>query len=162
MWYITRRWIRRATCTWGLVLGAVLVMFMASAQPKYGPPANADPLHIYFSGILPVFPGFWDFAIKKSAHIVAFGMLALLILRALVAWRPLLWQALTLRRASLLAIGATLAYALLDELHQSFVPGRHASLMDVGLDLFGAGIFTVVAWRWYARHPAALARPEGL
>ncbi|MBN2470680.1 MAG: VanZ family protein [Anaerolineae bacterium] len=158
MWYITRRWIRHALWAWGPVIGAMLVMFMASAQPKYGPPSNADPLHIYFSGILPVFPGFWEFAIKKSAHVVAFGVLALLILRALVAWMPLVKSWLTLRRASLLAVMLTLAYALLDELHQSFVPGRYGSLRDIGLDLLGAGVFTLVAWRWYAHHPEALSQ----
>ncbi len=160
MWYITRRWIRHAAWTWGPVLGAMLVMFIASAQPKYGPPVNADPLHIYFSGMLPVFPGFWEFAIKKSAHIIAFGVLAVLILRALAAWMPLLRSSLTLRRASILAVCLTLAYAMLDELHQSFVPGRHASGLDIGLDFLGAAIFTLAAWRWYARHPEALRRPE--
>ena len=161
MWYITRRVLKHLALTWGPVLGAMLVMFLASAQPKYGPPIDADPLHIYFSGVLPVFPGFWEFAIKKSAHVVAYGVLAALILRALVAWLPVLRGWLSLRCASLLAVGLTLGYALLDELHQSFVPGRHASLADIGLDLLGASVFTVIMWRWYTVHSDGALIPGG-
>jgi hypothetical protein len=141
MWYITRRILTLAVWYWGPVLAALLVIFVASAQPKLGPPPEADPLHIYFSGWLPVFPGLWEFAIKKSAHIIAFGALTVLNLRALAG------SGTGLRRSLLTAIGLTLAYALVDEAHQSFVPGRHASLADVGLDLIGAIAFGLVAWR---------------
>jgi hypothetical protein len=145
MWYITRRYIRHTVWGWGPVLAAILIMFIASAQPKYGPPPGTRPLTIYFSGAMPVFPGLWEFAIKKSAHMVAYGMLTLLGLRALVGWSGMS------RRKVALAIGMALTYALIDEFHQSFVPGRHASLMDIGLDLGGATIFGVVAWWWHMR-----------
>ncbi len=77
---------------------------------------------------LPDFLG-WDYVIKKTAHVVVYGLLAL----AFFFWfhfsppyRRLAW---------LLA----LLYAATDEFHQSFVPGRHASVMDVLLfDNFGA------------------------
>jgi hypothetical protein len=41
-------------------------------------------------------------------------------------------------RALALAWGLTVAYAALDEVHQYFVPGRHASLADVSTDALGA------------------------
>lgn len=149
MWYITRRYIKQAVFSWGPVLAAMLIMFVASAQPKFGPPPDADPLQIYFSGALPVFPGIWEFAIKKSAHVIAYGVLALLFMRALLVWMPNSRGWLTLRRSSLLAVALALGYALADELHQSFVPGRHASLVDIGLDLSGAILFTAIAWQWH-------------
>lgn len=37
-----------------------------------------------------------------------------------------------------LAIVITIAYAITDELHQYFVPGRIASLLDILIDSFGA------------------------
>ena len=39
--------------------------------------------------------------------------------------------------------GLTLAYGAVDEMHQSFVPGRHPSLADIGYDALGAlaGLF---------------------
>ncbi len=41
----------------------------------------------------------------------------------------------------LVAIG----YGLLDEFHQSFVPGRSSTLADVGLDAMGALVGVLVA-----------------
>ncbi len=35
---------------------------------------------------------------------------------------------------------ALLLFAILDETHQSFVPGRIASLMDIGLDIVGIAV----------------------
>ncbi len=134
MWYITRRYIHLALWSWGPPLAAMAAMFLASAQPKYGPPGQAA--FVYFSGAMPVFPGVWDALIKKSGHVLAFGVLALLNLRALLAWRC------SLRRAVCLALLLTLGYAFLDEIHQAFVPGRHPSLLDVGLDSIGAVLFT--------------------
>ncbi|NPV66971.1 MAG: VanZ family protein [Anaerolineae bacterium] len=138
MWYITRRYLSLLVWHWGPVLAAMLMMFVASAQPKYGPPPGASPFTIYFSGVLPVFPGLWEFLIKKSAHMIAYGVLALLLARALVAW------GVTARRAAILAVLLALAYALLDEAHQALVPGRHASLTDIGLDAAGASLFMMV------------------
>ncbi len=36
------------------------------------------------------------------------------------------------------------AYALLDEFHQSFIPHRHASLRDFSVDLLGVSVFSVL------------------
>jgi VanZ family protein len=62
-----------------------------------------------------------------------FGILALLIRRALVATtgvpHPATW-----------AIGLATLYALTDELHQGAVSGRHASPVDVAIDATGAVI----------------------
>ncbi len=146
MWYVTRALSLRALISWGPVLAAMGVMFVASAQPKpdvpYGPP-----LSIYFSGLMPIFPGGWEVLIKKGGHVIAFGVLAFLAMRAGLVWD------LPRRRAALLGIGLALGYALLDELHQSFVPGRHPSPADIGLDLLGALSFVSVAWRAYRPGP---------
>jgi VanZ family protein len=44
------------------------------------------------------------------------------------------------RRAALLAFLIASGYAATDELHQSFVEGRHASVLDWAIDSAGAGI----------------------
>jgi VanZ family protein len=76
------------------------------------------------------------------AHFGLYAILAVLWARALLATsdrrataRPLLWLAFTL----------TALYALSDEIHQSFVPGRVADVRDLGLDLLGA---VVGLWLW--------------
>jgi VanZ family protein len=144
MWYITRRRVYRTLIAWGPVLAAMIVMFIASAQPKYGPPDDQTTA-IYFSGVVPVFPGFLETLIKKSAHVVAFGGLALLALRALVLGE------MNVRQSGYLAIVITVGYALLDELHQASTPGRTASGIDIGLDFIGAALAVLLARRYLAQ-----------
>lgn len=67
---------------------------------------------------LPNFGG-WDYFAKKLAHGIGYGLLALSYFRALPG-----------RRYKLAWFLAVL-YSLTDEFHQSFVPGRKASLVDV-------------------------------
>lgn len=92
---------------------------------------------------LPVLPfqGFiWNFA-----HTVVFGLLALLLVpvapRRSIAGRP--WTALTGVGALWTVLLVTL-YGFTDELHQSTVPGRDASLLDVLSDGVGAASVMVV------------------
>lgn len=72
--------------------------------------------------------GVIDVVLRKIAHVAVFGALALLWFWAL---RPLT------RRALPLSAGISLAYAILDEYHQSFVEGRSGSPLDVGVDSIG-------------------------
>jgi VanZ family protein len=89
--------------------------------------------------------GAWDTLIKKSGHMLGFGMLALGF------WLALQWKAKHAWTAFLL----TVVYALADEFHQSFVPGRNPSLMDaLGFDAAGAAILILVVFlgkRWAQR-----------
>jgi VanZ family protein len=66
------------------------------------------------------------YAVRKLAHFTEYGILFLLLIRG------------PMRGHTLLALGVCLAYAMLDEGHQIFVPDRTASLYDVGLDCSGA------------------------
>jgi VanZ family protein len=72
----------------------------------------------------------------KVGHGVGYALLGLAYLYAL---RPVS------RRAAGLAVLLALGYAVLDELHQSFVPGRSAGLADVVLDVAAAG---AAVWVW--------------
>ena len=80
--------------------------------------------------------GTWDTVLRKLAHTTEYAVLGALLLRALGRERP--------------AFLAGVAYAATDELHQHFVPGRHASPVDVGIDAVGVAI-GVVLWRRAAR-----------
>jgi VanZ family protein len=82
---------------------------------------------------------------RRLAHLLEYAILAALWLRAFVRGRSL-----TPRKAGLLALAICVAWAVLDELHQSFVPSRSASLADVLVDSAGALIALTVAhvgWR---------------
>ena len=49
--------------------------------------------------------------------------------------------------ARLAAIAGAILYGISDEFHQSFVPGRDASLFDVGVDMVGA-VVAVTIWMY--------------
>lgn len=86
--------------------------------------------------------------VRKAGHVIEYLILGLLLFRAFrgPSNEPWKW-----RWASFSVIGVVL-WALSDEFHQSFVPTRTASLVDVGFDAAG-GILAqfVSALRFYLR-----------
>lgn len=70
-----------------------------------------------------VSPEILSLLIRKTAHFTEYMVLSLLWLRA--DWG--IYRTLAL----------ILIYAALDEFHQSFIPGRAASVVDVGVDFAG-------------------------
>ena len=130
---------RRVLSLWGPVALYAAALFAASARSQ-----------------LPAFVElFWD----KLVHASAWAALALLALRATHGGKaPLRWGA-TIGAAAL-----SLTYGLTDEIHQSFVPGRDSSLLDILADGVGtaAAIGAVAAWQALTRHRAktSLTPPE--
>jgi VanZ family protein len=98
---------------------------------------------IFFLSAQPDFPqpqARWlDQLLSIGAHMFLFGLLAVLWIRA-IGQRHLAWP---------IALVLTVAYAFVDEFHQSFVPGRVADPLDLMWDLLGAvlalGLWTL--WR---------------
>jgi VanZ family protein len=68
--------------------------------------------------------------VEVAGHMLAFGVLQLLVLHSM----ELSWPGRTVWGWALLL---TLVYALSDEYHQSFVPGRHATPLDAVADAAG-------------------------
>ena len=77
-----------------------------------------------------------DFVVRKSGHMFVFGVLAVLLWRAIDRVGP------RARFAGSWALAAS--YAATDEFHQSFTAGRHPSAEDVGIDATGALIGLIV------------------
>ena len=80
-----------------------------------------------------------DTMAKKAIHGVEYGVLAALLWRALAQGR----RSTTRNAVTLKVLFGCLLYALSDELHQRFIPGRRGSLVDVGFDAIG--ILTALA-----------------
>lgn len=93
--------------------------------------------------------GYWDFLVKKGGHIFAYGVLAILARR------------LGVGDAGALAI--VFAYAISDEVHQRFVPGRTGTAIDVLIDLLGA-ILSLAFLRLLPQHwrEALLDQTDGI
>ncbi len=86
------------------------------------------------------------FLVRKSAHFIEYFVFCLLLYRGLrgeqKGWRWG-WAAG--------AFGLAAAYAVLDEVHQSFVASRTASPWDSLLDSTGGLAAMMCCWLWYRR-----------
>jgi VanZ family protein len=115
-----RRWLPAI-----LIMGAIYVF---SSIPSYEMPNFA-----------------WaDTLVKKGGHMLGYGLLALAYLGGLLAERN------DPKSSAVAAWLLALLYACSDEFHQIFVAGRHASLLDVGIDAIGAAI-ALAAWAWFRK-----------
>jgi VanZ family protein len=100
---------------WGPAFILMLVIFGLSATPASQLPDA----------------GIFDLLLKKGGHLTGYALLGLSYLRGMQSQK---------RKALWLAFGLVFLYALSDEIHQAFVSGRHASPVDIGIDLIGASI----------------------
>jgi hypothetical protein len=99
------------------------VIFILSAQPS-----------------LPHYPDtLLDLILKKAAHMIEYGILAFLLWRALSRG-----QGALSRSAWVTAFVVSVLYAASDEYHQTFVPGRNGTPVDVGIDTVGALIALLI------------------
>ena len=114
-----RRWL-----AWAPAIAVMAVIFVLSSQ----------------SGLRVSDDAAVDKPFRVTGHLLAFGTLAATFLFALS------WRRRPRLRDALIAFGLTVAYGLLDEWHQSFVPDRTGRLDDVVTDAIGALIGLVVAW----------------
>lgn len=81
-----------------------------------------------------------QFVIRKSAHLLAYCILGILIFMAIYN---------DVRKVNVLSIKAfifTVLYACSDEIHQFFIPRRSCELRDVMIDSIGAIIGIVVIY----------------
>lgn len=79
-----------------------------------------------------------DFIIRKIAHVTEYAVLSLLVSRSL----DVTHQSHITQR--IICVGVTSLYALSDEVHQSFVPSRGATYIDVLWDTLGATLGTTL------------------
>ena len=115
--------VRLIAVGWVPVIGVAAVIFVLSAEPS-----------LRFSEDNSV-----DLVVRKLGHAGIFGILALLIWRALAITTAL-------ARSWAWALVLTALYAASDEFYQGFTVGRHPALTDVGIDTLGAIAFLAVAW----------------
>ena len=93
--------------------------------------------------------GSWDVIVKKGGHALGYGLLTVAF------WRGLEWKRKLIWLPFLLAV----LYAASDEFHQSFVPGRHPSPVDVGIDAIGSSV-VLALWAWLRAGKAKAASAQ--
>jgi VanZ family protein len=115
-------------------LGWALVIFVASSIPSSSFPDSSIFEHdkLGHAGIFFVFA---YLAERALAHQTRFPVLA--------------------RYSGWWTLSIALAYGVLDEFHQSFVPGRSPDIFDVLADVLGASLFLLTLWFWKSRRQRA-------
>jgi VanZ family protein len=111
---------RQQITRWGAVLLWAGIIFYLSSLPR-----TAFPVHTTTAA--------------KIVHAVEYAVLTVLLIGALEATN------IRRRRAALIAAVLALVYAASDEYHQSFVPYRHPSPIDVLIDAIGIGAVALVS-----------------
>jgi VanZ family protein len=103
----------------------------------WGPVVAWCALIFWFSSIPDLkSPLTYDYPLRKLAHLAEYAVLWAFLHRALLS------ECLAARPAGAVAFLMTVLYAVSDEVHQSFVPGRAGAASDVLIDAAGA----VLSW----------------
>ena len=104
------------------------------------------------SQVLPLPSPLLDLVVKKSSHMIGYGVLAWFYYLGLAVGSDI-----SLKEALPWAWGMSLFYAATDEFHQGFVPGRHSAPLDVIIDGVGAFVGLMLV-RWASRRASASER----
>ena len=129
---------RNLLISYGLLIAWALVIFYLSSEGSDASSGRSDVIvqTVQSWGVATTDTDFMTFLVRKSAHIIAyfiFGGLAYNVIRH---------YKLPVRRALLASGAIVLAYAMSDEFHQLFVPGRSGEVRDVVIDT-AAGVVGV-------------------
>ena len=91
---------------------------------------------------------YWkDFVIKKTAHIVEYSILAVLLYRAMIG------SDIEKKKAIIFAILIVSLYGFTDEFHQSFSPGREPRIRDVIIDTIGGALGVLTFSKVLEKYP---------
>lgn len=88
-----------------------------------------------------------DFILKKSAHIIEYAILTVLLYRATKE------SGIEKKEAMVYSIILATLYGFSDEFHQSFTPGRDPRLRDVAFDFVGSISSMVFVNSYLAKSP---------
>ena len=146
--------LRKKQCfSWAAVIAWMIVIFLFSAQTDNQSGSLSGGIVRWFVELL--YGGFekfspqkqtrilelWHLLIRKGAHFTEYAILALLVANGLQVCGKLRWY---------LPVAISAVYALSDEIHQYFVPGRACRLLDMGIDtcgaIFGVAVFVLITW----------------
>jgi VanZ family protein len=143
---------RRAALCLTTLAWAVLVFYLSTERfgSDFSQGLVAQALTLLHINVSPRTAHILDTLLRKFAHLTEYGILALFVYGSFAQEQPFRWRL----RQAICCISIVGLYSLTDEFHQRFVPGRHASLVDCGIDVAGAAIAIVIIFevrRLYSR-----------
>jgi len=112
---------------------------------RYQLPAIVWALAIFVSSSIPAdkLPELVIFKVDKLTHFVVFFLFAVLIHRAAKFQNR--FPSLS-HHSLMVTVVVTILYGVVDEVHQSFVPNRDSSVMDLIADAVGATLYATAVW----------------
>lgn len=132
---------KKKTIAWGAVLAWIALIFFLSHQPaevSSGISSGiAEKIMVLIETSAPAAGIDVDFLhtfVRKNAHFFAYLILGVL------AFVALLQSELNGLSGALAAFGIAVVYAISDEAHQLFIPGRSGEVRDVLIDSTGAAV----------------------
>jgi VanZ family protein len=90
-----------------------------------------------FQGVAPIDRETLVFIVRKGAHFTEYMILGGFLVPAVKEWMAANTTPVPAARERITAWLAGTLYAVTDEIHQSFVPGRSCELRDMGIDSCG-------------------------
>lgn len=146
---------------WLIVLAVLVGIFLFSAQNS---DESDNTSSVFLRAVLKIFPFFNKmepsaqdglvesvmYAVRKLAHFSLYAFLGF--------WTHFLIKSYSLRFSVLLAGVFSGLYAVTDEIHQLFVPGRSGNPLDVCIDAAGAvtgaafSLLLIIIWQKLKKH----------
>ena len=132
---------------YGLLLGWLLLIFLLSNEPSSASSERSGAIVEVVKTLGSSLPNdVLTFITRKLAHIIAYLILGFSMFLVVCAYTP------NARKAILVSILFVCMYAITDEFHQTFVPGRSGEVRDVLIDTTAgaAGVlvtYAIIRWR---------------
>ncbi len=130
---------------WLMTIAWAAEMFHLSTEAFGGSHSQAALMRLLYRlhvSISPYTLHLVNFLMRKFAHLTEYAILSFLLYRSFGGRNPFDWWPAVARWC--IAIAG--AYALTDELHQAYVPGRTASIIDCGIDATGAALAMLLVY----------------
>ena len=89
--------------------------------------------------------------VRKGAHLLVYFVLGYLMISTLKEFR------LVDKRTYIFAVILCMLYAVSDEVHQYFIPGRNAGVIDIVIDTVGSSLGV---WKWSNKFRLETRRTE--
>jgi VanZ family protein len=115
--------LARRVSLWAPLFGYMAAIYLVSSMPRAPLPEQVS---------------------DKTGHVLAYIGMGVLAVRAVAGGLP---RRVTMRMA-IATVLITTVHGALDELHQSYVPGRSSDIQDVYADSIGGCIGLAVCWVW--------------
>jgi len=139
------------------LLAWMVLIFLLSHQNGETSAHLSETVKNYLKSILQFFHlagdgdghGQWGWIVRKIAHMTEYAMLFVLTFRVILLYQPL-------NLSYWVSAFCCLSYALSDEFHQTFIPGRTGTLADVGIDMTGVMVAWVICATLISKKPAYL------